>query len=61
MVGVAAVVVAGVVVVVSRDNNPQETRPPALLCIMNGLPNTAVLSELIENTNTARPEESVLP
>jgi hypothetical protein len=49
-----------VVDVPTRDNNPQETRPPALLCTMKGFPSTSVLSERTENTKLALPNESVL-
>jgi hypothetical protein len=44
----------------AEDNNPQDTRLPALLCAMKGLPSTSVLSEETENTKLAPPNESVL-
>jgi hypothetical protein len=65
MVDVVAVVVAANVDVVFdvaflMDNTPQDTRPPALLCMMNGLPKRSVLSEATENAKLAQPDIFVL-
>jgi hypothetical protein len=65
MVDVVAVVVAANVDVVfdaafPMDNTPQDTRPPALLCMMNGLPKRSVLSETTENAKLAHPDTFVL-
>jgi hypothetical protein len=57
---VVAVVVVVLVVVANARNGPQDTRPPALLCAMNTLSNTSVLSVLTENTKSAQPLTLVL-
>merc|ERR1719183_2605049 len=64
MVDVVAVVVAAnvevVIVAFPTDNTPQDTRPPALLCMMNGLPKRSVSSGTTENTKLAHPDIFVL-